>query len=187
MRVSRRVRRNGLPGPALQRDSDLPKRAWKLFDVITSRIDHADAKAAAILGGCGVAAAALVGLITGWGGHDVVLLTAAVVSGAFVLTSAVFSCGVLWPRRLRGKIPQSLIYFDHLARLTDPPGARDQLRSLLEDPEALSTEILKQVLATSRVALRKYDLLDRAMLFFFATLLSLTGTVLIFAVHHNSH
>ena len=174
-------------GSALPRAADLPNRAWKLFDVINSRIEHADAKAAAILGGCGVAAATLVGLITGWGVRDVVLLAADSLSGAFVVTSAVFSCAVLWPRRLRGKLPVSLIYFDHLARMPDPTAAGQLLLSLLEDPEALSIEILKQVLATSRVALRKYDLLDRAMFFFFATLLCLTGAVFIFALHHSSH
>ena len=46
------------------------------------------------------------------------------------------------------KIPERLIYFDHLARMPDPPAAQQQLRSLLEDPEALSAEILKQVLAS---------------------------------------
>lgn len=176
-----------MPGPALPPAADLPDRAWKLFDVVNNRIEHADAKAAAILGGCGVAAATLLGLVTAWGARDAVLLAIACVSGAFVLTAATLSCGVLWPRRLRRKLPASLIYFDHLARMPDPHATQQRLRSLLQDPEALSTEILKQVLATSRIALRKYDLLDCAMIFFFAALLSLTGTVLIFAVHHSSH
>ena len=62
-----------------------------------------------------------------------------------------------------------------------------QLRSLLEDAESLSGEIIKQVLATSRVASMKYDLLDRAMLFFFAALVSLAATASVFALHHAGH
>ena len=167
--------------------TDLPDRAWKLFDVVNSRIEHADVKAAAILGGCGVAAAALLGLISHREGHDVILFAAASVSGTFALASAAFCCGVLWPRRLRGKLPESLIYFDHLARKPDPPETFQQLRALLEDPESLSTEIVKQVLATSRVASMKYDLLDRAMLFFFGVLVSLAATASIFALHRSGY
>jgi hypothetical protein len=85
-----------------------------------------------------VVAAALLGLITCRESHDIVLLAAAAVSGAFDLASAAFCCGVLWPRRLRGKLPESLIYFDHLARRPNLPDTFQQLRFLLEDPESLS-------------------------------------------------
>jgi Family of unknown function (DUF5706) len=187
MRVLKHMRRNGMPGADLLRAMDLPDRAWKLFDIVNIRIEHADVKAATILGGCGVTAAALLGLITGRPGHDVILLATAAVSGAFDLASAAFCCGVLWPRRLRGKLPESLIYFDHLARRPNLTETFQQLRSLLEDPESLSGEIIKQVLATSRVASMKYDLLDRAMLFFFAALVSLAATASIFALHRAGH
>jgi hypothetical protein len=187
MHVGRRARGNGGLAAGPVNAADLPERAWKLFDVVNARIEHADVKAGVILAACGVGAAALVGLVTSRGGHDTALLAAGAISGIFVLLSAVFCCAVLWPRRLRGKLPDSLIYFDHLARRPSPPGTYQELRRLLADPQELGGEIIKQILATSRVASRKYDLLDRAMMFFFAALIALGGTALIFVLHRTGH
>jgi Family of unknown function (DUF5706) len=187
MRAGRRVRGNGGLAAGPVNGADLPDRAWKLFDVVNGRIEHADVKAGAILGACGVGAAALVGLISSRGGRDIPLLAAGAVSGVFVLISAVSCCAVLRPRRLRGKLPDSLIYFDHLARRPSPPGTYQDLRGLLADPEALGGEIIKQILATSRVASRKYDLLDRAMMWFFAALVALSGTAFIFVLNSSGH
>lgn len=188
MRLNKRARDDGSFLSSHMTTVERPNHAWKLFDVVNARIEHADIKAGAVLGACGVAAAALIGLINAPAGDTFYLLATAAVSGFFVLVSAVLCCGVLWPRRLRGELPESLIYFDHLARMTASPETREKhLQSLLADPESLSAEIVKQILATSRVASRKYDLLDRAMACFFAALITLSATALIFASHRHGH
>jgi hypothetical protein len=164
--------------------ADLPERAWKVFDVINAKIEHADTKAAAILGACGIAAAAVIGLISVRSNNDIALAVAAATSAAFILAAATFSCGVLWPRRLRSGPPESLLYFDHIARRGQAaPGAyRDELRALLIDPEALSCEVIKQAWATAHVAAKKYDFLDRAMISMFGVLVTLAATAIIFVV-----
>jgi len=170
-------------------DSEIPSRAWKIFDVINARIEHADVKAGAILAACGVTSAALIAITSRSGDRDTLLQAFAAASGAFVLMAAIFSCGTLWPRRLRRKIPESILYFDHIARRS--PAAieeyEDELRTILADPEAMTREIIKQIWATSRVAARKYDFLDHAMRCLSAGLMTLGAVAVIFALHHPGH
>jgi hypothetical protein len=165
---------------------EIPARAWKIFDVINTRIEHADTKAGAVLAACGVTSAALIAITTRPGTRDTLLQAFAAASGAFVLMAAVFACGTLWPRRLRRKIPDNLLYFDHIARRA--PAAWDEyeeeLRTILANPEIMTREIIRQIWATSRVAARKYDFLDHAMMCLFGGLLTLGTTAVIFAVHY---
>lgn len=165
--------------------ASLPDRAWKVFDVVNTRIEHADIKAAAILGACGVAATAVIALMTSRNGRGIVLTSAAAATGVFILAAATFSCWALWPRRLRNASPESLLYFDHIARRpgSSPASYEDELRVLLTDPETLCCEVIKQVWATSHVAARKYDFIDRAMICLFGALVTLAATAVIFVVH----
>jgi len=168
-------------------DTYLPDRAWKVFDIINAKIEHGDVKAGAVLGASGVAAAALIGLITSRSDRDTLLTIAAAASGVFVLMAATFSCGALWPRRLRNRSPDSPLYFDHIVRRSS--GSRsayeDELRVLLADSEALTCEIIRQIWATAHVATRKYNFLDRAMICLFGSLVTLGGTAVIFAIHYR--
>jgi hypothetical protein len=189
MRVGGRARgKQGLAASNLG-GADLPERAWKVFDVVNAKIEHADIKAGAILGACGVAAAATIGLITSRSDQGALLTAAAVTTGIFILMAATFSCGALWPRRLQSTSPESLLYFDHIARRApaSPGPYENELRVLLADPDALSCEIIKQVWATSHVAAKKYDFIDRAMICLFGALITLVATGVIFAVHYRGY
>jgi Family of unknown function (DUF5706) len=170
-------------------DPEIPSRAWKIFDVINARIEHADVKAGAILAACGVISAALIAITTRPGGRDTLLQVFAAASGAFVLMAATFSCGTLWPRRLRRKIPESILYFDHIARRSPaaPEEYEDELRTILADQEAITREIIRQIWATSRVAARKYDFLDHAVRCLFGALMTLGAAALIFALHYTGN
>jgi hypothetical protein len=170
-------------------DPEIPSRAWKIFDVINARIEHADVKAGAILAACGVISAALIAITTRPGDRDILLQVFAAASGAFVLMAAAFSCGALWPRRLRRKIPESIVYFDHIAGRSRaaPEEYEDELRTVLADPEAMTKEIIRQIWATSRVAARKYDFLDHAMRCLFGGLMTLGAAAVIFALHYPGH
>lgn len=170
-------------------ESEIPGRAWKIFDVVNARIEHADAKAGAILAACGVISAALLGIVTKSGERDILLQVFAAASGAFVLMAATFSCGALWPRRLRRGAPESMLYFDHIARRPTAAAGKyeHELRMTLANPEAITTEIIRQVWATSRVAARKYDFLDNAMRCLVGSLLALGTTAVIFALHYPRH
>jgi Family of unknown function (DUF5706) len=167
---------------------EIPNRAWKIHDVINARIEHADVKAGAVLAACGITSAALIAITTKPGDRDALLQVFAAASGAFVLMAAAFSCGTLWPRRLRRKVPESILYFDHIARRS-PAAAEeyeDELRAILADPEAMTREIIKQIWTTSRVASKKYDFLDRAMMCLFGALVTLGTAAVIFALHYPS-
>jgi hypothetical protein len=170
-------------------DPEIPGRAWKIFDVINARIEHADVKAGAILAACGVISAALIAITTRPGDRNTLLYVFAAASGAFVLMAAALSCGALWPRRLRRKIPESIVYFDHIARRSRaaPEEYEDELRTVLADPEAMTREIIRQIWATSRVAARKYDFLDHAIRCLFGSLMTLGVAAVIFALHYPSH
>jgi hypothetical protein len=164
--------------------AELPGRAWQVFEVIDAKIEQADVKAGAILGACGLISAILIGILTHRGDRGALFQIAVAASGTLVLMTATFSCGTLWPRRLRGKVPDNLLYFDHIARRssTTADTFEDDLLALLTDPNALAGEIIKQVWTTSKVAARKYDLLDRAMICLFGSLVTLGAAAVIFAL-----
>lgn len=164
--------------------AELPGRAWRVFDVINAKIEQADVKAGAILGACGLISAILIGVLAHRGDRGVLFQVAVAASGVLVLMTAAFSCGTLWPRRLHGKVPDNLLYFDHIARRpsTTVDKFEDELRALLTDSDVLTGEIIKQVWTTSKVAARKYDLLDRAMICLFGSLVTLGAAAVIFAL-----
>lgn len=167
--------------------TDLLGRAWRVFDMIEGKIEHADVKAGVILGACGVAAAVVLGLITDRGTHSTLLTIAATASGIFIIAAAAFSCGALWPRRLKKHPADSHLYFDHITRRSadSSPTFEREIRVLLTDPQALTDEVIAQVKATSRLASQKYNFLDRAMFCFFGSLLGLATSATIFAVHYR--
>ncbi len=183
-REQRRHRRASLEEPDL---ADLPGRAWRVFDLVDAKIEHADVKAGVILGACGVTAAAILGLVTDRNGQNISLTVIAIASGIFVITAAAFACGALWPRRLKRYPADSHLYFDHINRRSAESASEleRELRALLTDQEALVDEIISQVTATSRVASEKYNFLDRAMFCLFGSLFGLAASATIFAVYYR--
>lgn len=151
-----------------------------LLDAIHSAIDRADAKAGAVVAACGVSAAALT---TVCGAHRVgaAAIVCALLCAALMLASVSCAGLALRPRRMRAASLSSLVYFDHIARLSHNSAevyVRDA-RALFGDAEALTEDILHQVWATSQLATAKYDWLDRAVVLLFAVLLTLGLTVLL--------
>jgi hypothetical protein len=174
------------PERASQADpGDLPDRAWKIFDGVTARIEHADTKASVMLGACGVAAAAVLSLIARSSERGLPLVIAMMASGVFLLIAAACSCAALWPRRQRGDVPANLLYFDHIVRGPHDTSAayEEALRALLADTAALTAALAMQIWATSQVASRKYDWLDRAMISLFGALAALGVGAVIFAIN----
>jgi|SRR5580658_6662141 hypothetical protein len=169
--------------------ASLPGRAWRVFDVVDAKIEHADVKAGLILGACGVTAAAVLGLIGDLGSPNLFLTITAIVSGLFILTTATFACGALWPRRLKNVPADSHLYFDHIARRSvgTPSVFERELKGLLADPNALTDEIVSQVRVNSKLASQKYNFLDRAMFCLFGSLFGLAASAVIFAIYHRGH
>ena len=167
--------------------AELPARAWRVFDLVDAKIEHADAKAGVILGACGVTAAAILGLVTNRNGQNIILTVTAIASGIFVITAAAFACGALWPRRLKKYPAASHLYFDHINRRSaeSAPELEKELRALLTDHDSLVEEIISQVTATSRVASQKYDFLDRAMFCLFGGLFGLAASATTFAIYYR--
>jgi hypothetical protein len=186
MRTGEQRRRRRQPDEGVD-TTDLLERAWRIFDMVEGKIEHADVKAGVILGACGVTAAAVLGLITGRGRNSTLLTIAAIASGISIIVAAAFACGALWPRRRKRYPADSHLYFDHITRRSadSSPAFEREIRVLLTDPKALTDEIIAQVKATSRVASQKYNFLDRAMFCIFGSLLGLATSATIFAVHYR--
>lgn len=157
-------------------------RAWRLLDTNHAAIDRADAKAGAVVAACGVSAAALVAV---YSAHhaDTAAISSALLCAALALASTSCAGLALLPRRMRSWQPDSLIYFDHVTRMTDSSVESyvQSARSLFSDEEALTTEITRQVWMTARLATVKYDWIDRAVILLFGNLLALGLTALLLA------
>lgn len=184
MRTERLLRLRRLESETLSGDN-VPERAWKIFDTVSAKIDHADAKAGALLGAAGVVGAAILTLIDTRRNWELDAMIVSALSTALVFVTAACACAALWPRRLRRNEPASLLYFDHVVRSQGQTETiyRCSLRNLLDDPEALTAAISDQIWATSLVATRKYYWIDRAMVSFFGALATL-GIAAVILVSH---
>jgi hypothetical protein len=167
--------------------SAVPERAWKIFDTVSAKIDHADAKGGAILAICGVTAATILSLVAERRSWSLAAMVSAALAAALTFTTAGFACAALWPRRRRHDSPTSLLYFDHIVRrpgqTVDSYG--DALWELLGSPRMLTAGIAEQIWATAHVAARKYQWIDRAMVSLFAALVTLgaAGAILALSRH----
>lgn len=157
--------------------------AWRLLAANNTAIDRADAKAGAVVAVCGVSVGALVAV------YSVHRFNAAVVSSGLlcaILALASTACAglALRPRRQRGHEPESLLYFDHVARMTASSAENYTLsvHALFIDTEALAVQISRQIWSTARLATAKYDWVDRAMILLFGNLLSLALTALLLVI-----
>jgi hypothetical protein len=160
---------------------NMTAEAWRVLDVTSRWISHADAKAGVILAACGIVAGGLFSVVESGGyGHRGWVDAAAIVCAVLLAASAAGSSLALWPRRGPDVAPYSLIYFDHVARQTrySPSDYVEALAGLLRDPESLVEQIGMQVWAVSRAASAKYTWVDRSLFAFLAALFSLGLTML---------
>lgn len=176
------------PEPAVLA-AGVPEQAWKIFDTINGKIEHADVKAGSILAACGVTAAAILSLIASRKNWDPIAIVSAGLTAALAFAAAGFACAALWPRRRAAEQPTSLLYFDHIARRQGETAAQygEALLSLLIHPDALTTGIAEQIWATAQVAARKYHWIDRAMASLFGSLVTLGITGVSLALAHSVH
>lgn len=190
-RVATRRRPQGAPirgqGSDFALSDSVPERAWKIFDTINTKIDHADSKGGAILATCGVTAATILSLIAERRTWSLAATTSAVLAAALAFTAAGFACAALWPRRRRRDSPTSLLYFDHIVRRQGQTAVTyaDALWDLLANPRTLNAGIAEQIWATAHVAAKKYQWVDCAMVSLFGALVALgvTGAMLAFSLH----
>jgi Family of unknown function (DUF5706) len=161
----------------------VPERAWKIFETVSTMIDHADRKGGAILATCGVTAATVLSLMASRKYWSIPATAAAVLTMALAFTAAGLACAALWPRRRRADSPTSLLYFDHIIRRDQTASTySDALWNLLTDTRTLNAGIAEQIWATAHVAARKYHWLDRAMVNLIGSLAALAATGIILVV-----
>lgn len=168
--------------PAVPSEPDAgSEAAWKIFDVATARIEHADAKAGALLAAAGVLGAVLMSIADDPRYWAFGAITASVASAIFVFGTVACCCAALWPRRGRRAGSSSLLYFDHIARgyRRDQEAYVRDLARTISDPQVLSQAISEQIWTTSMIAAKKYIWIDRALLSFFGALGTLGITMLI--------
>ncbi|WP_330476027.1 Pycsar system effector family protein [Terrabacter sp. C0L_2] len=137
----------------------MTEEAWRLLGSTNEWLRYADAKAAGALAGAGVLGGVLVqsGLDDANEGAPGGAIFFFVVAALAVFASATFALIALAPRLKVGE-PNSLIYFDHVARkyVGDPDGHAAAVKTLLEDGDALFSDLAAQVWANSTVARKKF-------------------------------
>jgi hypothetical protein len=162
----------------------LPDHGWRILDSVTNLIGHADSKAGAILAACGVIGGLLFSLVSGRTGLSAWAIVPATACAALAGTAAGCAGMALRPRRIHVGLPFNALYFEHIARVGGDSATRygESLRELLRDTETLTDQLVAQIWISSRIAVRKYDWVDRAMLALFGSLTALGLTALLIAV-----
>lgn len=166
------------PPAAAEEDGheNVAAEAWQLLGVVSQWITNADAKAGAILAACGIVGGFLYSVVKdGAYTHKGWVHTLAIVCAVLLTASAASAGFALRPRRRRDSPPQSLLYFDYVARQTIYSEAEyvTALTGLLRDPKALAEQIGMQVYQVSLVASAKYSWVNRALFAFLAALTAL--------------
>lgn len=149
-------------------------QAWRTLEATRSAIDRADNKAAIVLASSGATGAALFSLVDAHRPLAVAATIAVSICAVSVLVAAAFAGLVLLPRRERGSAPTSLLYFDHVFRMTDMDADTYAALTtrLFGDPAELCREISTQIWTTSKVAAAKYTWVHRSMIGLFAALIA---------------
>ncbi|WP_117212098.1 Pycsar system effector family protein [Allorhizocola rhizosphaerae] len=129
---------------------------WKVLTLVNEWIRHAEAKAAAVLAGAGVAGALVYQLVRDEAARSVPFTVIAVLASALVVCSGLAASVALWPRLAQPGRPASLIYFQHIAHghhtAEDYSGA---LESELAS-DGLFAEVAEQIFSNARVAREKF-------------------------------
>lgn len=155
-----RPRRVSAPAVESQPDiKDVLPDAWRILDIASRWVLHADAKAGAVLAVCGIIGGTLYSVIHGSRYDHPALVHGAAIACAVLLTCATLASAIaLRPRRGTASAPGSLIYFDHVGKL-GPANESDYiaaLSTLLHRPDQLTQQIGYQIWAVSQVAAAKY-------------------------------
>lgn len=170
-----------LEPPPVQLD---PARPWEVLSLVNEWVRHAEAKAGAILAAGGVVAGVLYSLLDKQTKPPWTLTLPAAICGIMTLSTAVMSAVALRPRLWAREAPTSLLYFDHIARRFDSPGAYGQaLRGLVTSAEDELQQVAQQVWVNAVIARQKYQWAGRALVSLIGALAALgwTGAYLVMA------
>jgi Family of unknown function (DUF5706) len=139
-----------------------PAQAWQVLGLVNDSIQRADGKGAVTMGAAGVVGGALYSLVGNRAHPGVALDVAAATCLTLVIAAAIFSGLCLMPRLRSKDEPNSLVYFDHIARRHQSVMGRADyqrsLRALTGEGNLLLEDLAAQIWANTQVARRKYQM-----------------------------
>jgi hypothetical protein len=135
-----------------------PDQAWRVLELTTRWIVHADGKAGLTLASVGVTGGVLYNVVQSARHLDVPAACAAGACALLVLAASLCAVASLWSRVRASEKATSLLFFHNIARRypTSADTYAESLRGLTREPEALTEEIAAQIWANSHIAARKY-------------------------------
>src|SRR5699024_1279579 len=146
--------------------------AWRVLDLVSDWLKHAEAKAGLALAAAGVLGGPLYSLVSGLSAPAWWVVVVMIVPAVFATTAGMCSAIPLLLRLLRQEPAVSKIYYDHISRAYPKRGSGDE-RSLSEFQEdfaevvgvksSLLDELCAQIWANSHVARVKFVWSTRAM------------------------
>jgi hypothetical protein len=129
---------------------------WKVLTLVNEWVRHAEAKAAAVLAGAGVAGALVYQLVRDEAAPSAPFTVIAVLASALVICSGLAASAALWPRLTQPGRPASLIYFQHIAHgLHTADDSCGALKSEFAS-DGLFAEVAGQIFSNARVAREKF-------------------------------
>ncbi|MGY0234280.1 Pycsar system effector family protein [Longispora urticae] len=157
------------------------ERSWASLQQVIESQKFADTKAGAILAADGLLGGFVLAAMLPPNSLSASPVRFVLLSGtlAVVLASIGYCLRTLIPR-IEGGVPDSLLYFRHVARAFryDQHGFTRRYRELMSDPELIGAEIAQQFWANCLIAQQKFAATARAIRLLAAALV-LAGTALV--------
>lgn len=152
---------------------------WNIYGTVNQWINHADAKAGAILAAIGVFFGFIISnlkVIAGFISTSNWWLLFSCISIILLVAATCFALRGVMPR-LKVDEPSSVIYFNHIAQFAHAD-YKERATSMLGGSNKMQSELIDQIWANSRVVQKKYFYVGYSIRFFIAAVaFSLIPTV----------
>jgi len=151
--------------------------------VVNDSIRHAENKGAVTLGAAGAVGGVLYNLAGNRAHPGIAFDVSAAICGISVIAAAIFAAVCLMPRLRSNDEPNSLVYFNHIARrhrgITGSADYSLSLKALIRDNNLLLEDLGAQIWANTQVARQKYQMNKLGLLAILLAILALAATSII--------
>lgn len=173
------------PSPS-QTDQTTVIEAWSVLSNVNEWVKHAETKLGVVLAFLGVLAAGLITLVIEVGRPSLLMAIFEGVAGALLLLGMGCASMGLLPQYEHESDESKMnpLYYGDVRRhfVAKPEEYAAHLKTALSGPQAITEHVARQIVANSKVAVRKYTWANRAILVGFLSLLSTVTLVVGFVL-----
>ena len=163
------------PSPG-QPDQTTVTEAWSVLSNVNEWVKHAETKLGVVLAFLGVLAAGLITLVIEVGRPSPLMAIFEGVAGALLLLGMGCASMGLLPQYAHESDESKMnpLYYGDIRRhfAAKPEEYAVHLRTALSDPQVMTDHVARQIVANSKVAVRKYTWANRAILLGYLAMLS---------------